>query len=97
MIGTLWKFSSSRAVRISLTRPSIMSEGATMSAPAWAWESAVLASSSRVASLSTSSPARQPQWPWSVYSHRQTSVTTVMSGARFFSSRMACWTMPFFA
>ncbi len=36
------------------TRPSIMSLGATMSAPAWAWESAMRDRISSVASLSTS-------------------------------------------
>ena len=47
-----------------------------MSAPARAWERAVFASSSRVASLSTVRPRSAPQWPWLVYSHRHTSVTT---------------------
>ena len=51
-----------------------------MSAPARACVSASLASRSRVASLSTSSPTSTPQWPWSVYSHRQTSVITTRSG-----------------
>ena len=56
-----------------------------MSAPACAWESAARASSGRVASLSTvSSGASEssPQWPWSVYSQRHTSVVTVASGNR---------------
>jgi hypothetical protein len=48
--------SSSSAARIAATRPSIMSLGATASAPAAAWLTAVRASSSSVASLSTSSP-----------------------------------------
>jgi hypothetical protein len=39
---------------MAATRPSIMSDGATMSAPARAWETAVAASHSSVASLSTS-------------------------------------------
>ena len=47
-----------------------------MSAPASTWERAVLLRSSRVLSLSTSWPRRAPQWPWSVYSHIHTSVTT---------------------
>ena len=52
-----------------------MSLGATASAPASAWEIAVLASSSTERSLSTSPPARtMPQWPCEVYSQRQTSV-----------------------
>ncbi len=66
-----------------------------MSAPASAWERAVLARSSRVASLSTWWFAITPQWPWSVYSQRQTSVTSNSSGTLFFNSRTACWTMPF--
>jgi hypothetical protein len=45
--------SSSSWWRIVPTRPSIMSLGATASAPARAWEIAVLASSSTVMSLST--------------------------------------------
>ena len=61
---------------MAATRPSIMSEGATMSAPASTWERAVLASTSKVLSLSTSRPQRMPQWPWSVYSHMHTSVMT---------------------
>ena len=61
---------------MAATRPSIMSEGATMSAPASTWERAVLASTSRVLSLSTLWPQRMPQWPWSVYSHMHTSVIT---------------------
>ncbi len=57
--------------------PSIMSLGATMSAPASAWVTAVRASSSRVASFSTSPDGvTMPQWPWSVYSQRQTSQIT---------------------
>ena len=71
---------SSSARRIAPTRPSIMSDGATMSAPARACESASRASSSSVASLSTSLPATTPQWPWSVYSHMQTSVITARPG-----------------
>ena len=61
---------------MAATRPSIMSEGATMSAPASTWDRAVLASTSRVLSLSTLWPQRMPQWPWSVYSHMHTSVIT---------------------
>ena len=60
-----------------------MSEGATMSAPARACESASSASSSSVGSLATSPFSITPQWPWLVYSHRQTSViTTRFSFAR---------------
>ncbi len=35
-----------------------------------------------------------PQWPWLVYSHRQTSVTTSRSGMVSFTARTACWMMP---
>ena len=42
-------------------RPSIMSLGATMSAPAWACETAVRASSSSVWSLSTTYPSCRPR------------------------------------
>jgi len=33
-------------------------------------------------SFATSLPTMMPQWPWSVYSHRQTSVATSMSAPR---------------
>ena len=77
-------------------RPSIMSLGATASAPATAWEIAVFASSSTVRSLSTSlDPSRKtPQWPCEVYSQRQTSVITTTSGCASFSARTAIWTTP---
>ena len=53
------------------------------SAPARACETAVRASSSSVASLSTTPSARRtPQWPWLVYSHRHRSVITSRSGMR---------------
>ena len=83
---------------MAATRPSIMSEGATMSAPALAWATAVRASSARVGSFLTSpSGETRPQWPWEVYSHRQVSATTTSSGQRSLMRRMACWTMPFSA
>ena len=53
MIGTLTKPFSSSAARIAATRPSIMSLGATMSAPAFAWLTAICASRAMVWSLST--------------------------------------------
>ena len=53
MIGVSARPSSSSAARIAPTRPSIMSLGATTSAPARAWLTAVRASSSSEASLST--------------------------------------------
>ena len=51
MIGMCEKPASSMTWRRAATRPSIMSEGATMSAPARAWLSAWRASSSSVSSL----------------------------------------------
>ena len=61
---------------MAATRKSIMSEGATMSAPASAWLTAVLDNNSSVGSLSTSPLSTIPQCPWSVYSQRHTSVIT---------------------
>ena len=71
-----------------------MSLGQTTSAPASTCETAVRASSSSDASLSTSSPRSTPQWPWAVYSQRQTSVSRSSSGKRGRSARSACWTIP---
>ncbi len=89
------KPSPSSSARIAPTRPSIMSEGATTSAPARAWLTAVRASSSTEASLSTvCSPFSTPQWPWSVYSHRHTSVTTSSSGTAALSARTHSCTTP---
>ena len=76
MIGVCAKPFSSSAWRIAATWPSIIADGATMSAPACACESAVRARSGSVASLSTSPSLTTPQWPWLVYSQRQTSVMT---------------------
>ena len=61
MIGVSVKVASSRASRIAATRPSIMSDGATMSAPASACETATRASSSSVGSLRTLPPSTIPQ------------------------------------
>ena len=94
MIGVSAKQASSSASRMAPTRPSIMSEGATMSAPASACETAVRASSSSVGSLRTVPSSTTPQWPWLVYSHRQTSVITSRSGTLSFTARTACCTMP---
>ena len=63
MIGVSVKVASSSASRIEPIRPSIMSEGATMSAPASACEIATRESSSSVASLRTVPPSTIPQWP----------------------------------
>ncbi len=99
MIGVSMKPRASSAERMARTRPSIMSLGATMSAPAAAWETAVRASSSTEASLRTWKwPSRPrsvtPQCPWLVYSHRHTSVMTSRSGSAAFRARTACCTMP---
>ena len=78
--------------------PSIMPLGATTSAPARAWASAWRPSITSVASLSTSTrppvSARAPQWPWSVYSQKQTSVITSSSGAACLAARTASGMMP---
>ncbi len=71
-----------------------MSLGATTSAPASTCETAVRASSSSDASLSTSPSRSTPQWPCAVYSQRQTSVISSSSGKRGRSARSACWTIP---
>ncbi len=98
MIGMSVKPSSSSAARIVPTRPSIMSEGAMMSAPARAWDTAVRASSSSVASLSTTTPPvlsrSTPQCPWLVYSHRHRSQMTSRSGWASLIARVASWTIP---
>ena len=78
------------------TWPSIIPDGATMSAPASAWAKATFWYSSRVASLSTPPVGvRTPQCPWSVYSSTQRSAmaTTLSpwSSRRFFN---ATWTTP---
>ena len=65
-MGTISKPRSSRASRMAPTLPSIMSDGATMSAPASAWDTATWPRTSRVVSLSTSWPDSKPQWPWEV-------------------------------
>ena len=52
-IETLKKFLSSRAARMAAILPSIMSEGATISAPASAWLTATFCRSLSVSSLST--------------------------------------------
>src|SRR2546425_3680634 len=94
MIGVSAKLASSSASRMTPTRPSIMSEGATMSAPASACETATRASSSSVGSLRTVPPSTMPQCPWLVYWHRHTSVRTSRSGTTSFTARTACCTMP---
>ena len=95
MIGVSLRPCSSSAARSAPTRPSIMSLGASASAPAAACETAVRASSSSVASLSTTPSSRStPQWPWLVYSQRQRSVITSRSGCAALIARVASWTTP---
>ena len=95
MIGVSDRPCSSSAARSAPTRPSIMSLGATASAPASAWETAVRASSSSVWSLSTTPSSRStPQWPCDVYSHRQRSVMTNRSGCAALIARVASWMTP---
>ena len=55
--------------------------GEVPGAPARAWLTAARASDGSVESLSTTPSLSTPQWPWSVYSHRQVSTTTTSSGA----------------
>ena len=76
------------------TCPSIIADGATMSAPASAWLTAVRARSSRDSSFRTSPSRTTPQWPCEVYSHRQVSAMTTISGAARRTARMASCTTP---
>ena len=95
MMGTPEKPFSSSVSRMASTRPSIMSEGATMSAPARTCDNAACESRSRVGSFWISPPlCTRPQWPWEVYSHRHTSVMTTSSGKACLSLRTASCTMP---
>jgi hypothetical protein len=71
-----------------------MSLGATTSAPASTWLTAVRAMSSIEASFATSPFSITPQCPCEVYSQRHTSVTSTRSGYRSRSERNARWTMP---
>ena len=94
MMAVSVKPSSSSALRMAATRPSIMSLGATMSAPLSACVTAILASSSSVTSLTISPSCTTPQWPWSMYSQRQTSVITTRSGNSSLMARTAICTTP---
>ena len=77
------------------TRPSIMSDGATMSAPARACDNAVFASHCSVVSLSTSPSFTYPQCPWLVYSQLHTSVITSNELVSRLMARIAFCTIPF--
>ena len=95
MIGVSLRPCSSSAARSAPTRPSIMSLGASASAPAAASDTAVRARSSSVASLSTTPSSRStPQWPWLVYSQRQRSGMTSRSGLAALIARVASCTTP---
>ena len=95
---------ASRPLRMAATRPSIMSDGATISIPAFACETAVRARISKVGSLRISyscvAPFAEvffctiPQWPCDMYSHRQTSPISSIPGTSLFNARAARWTMP---
>ncbi len=89
----VYPFESS-ARRIAATRPSIMSDGATISAPARTCDRALAASHSSVASLSTSPLTIFPQCPWLVYSQLHTSVMTSRSGNSRLMARIARCTIP---
>ena len=63
--------------------------------PRAACDTAVRASSSTLASLSTAPSARsRPQWPWLVYSQRHRSAMTSTSGCASLIARVASWTTP---
>ena len=53
----------SSPARMAPTRPSIMSLGATMSTPAWAWLTAILVSTSTVGSFTIWPSSTIPSWP----------------------------------
>ena len=61
-------------------RPSIMSDGATMSAPASAWTSAWRTRISTVSSFRIRPSRISPSWPWLVKGSRATSTTMPRSG-----------------
>ena len=76
-------------------RPSIMSLGATTSAPARACDSACFTSASTVSSFMTYPvSSTRPSWPWLVYGSSATSVITPRPGKRCFSARTARWHRP---
>ena len=85
---------ASSARRIAPTRPSIMSDGETKSAPASACDTAAAAITSTLASLTTCPSSTMPQWPWLVYSQRQVSAKTTRPGAAALTSAIARWAGP---
>ena len=70
----------SSAFRICITRPSIISLGATTSAPACAWLSAICANTSMVASFKMLLSSTIPSCPNEEYGSRATSENTTISG-----------------
>ena len=70
-------------------RPSIMSDGAMMSAPAAAWMTAAAATCSTVSSLTMMPSRRMPSWPWLVNGSSAPSVMTPISGTAALIARVA--------
>jgi len=85
---------ASSASRIAPTRPSIMSDGATMSAPASACITACLHSCSMVASLRILPSSTMPSCPLLEYGSSATSVQMTDSGRASLSILTARGTMP---
>ena len=95
MIAVFVKPAASSERRIACTCPSIAAEGAMKSAPAAAATTACLPRFSRVASLSTPWSHSTPQWPWEVYSQKQVSDMTIISGTVDLQIRDIRATRPF--
>ncbi|MNJ57039.1 hypothetical protein D3C77_526140 [compost metagenome] len=95
MIAVSWKPAASSAPRIAWTWPSIAADGAMKSAPAAAAITACLPRLTRVASLSTPWSCTTPQWPWLVYSQKQVSDITTISGTVSLQIRAMRATRPF--
>ena len=95
MISVLLCPAFSSAVRMAPTRPSIMSDGPTMSAPASAWLTACFTSTSEVVSLSTyPCSSMMPSCPCVVNGSSATSVMMPRSGWVDFRARAARWASP---
>ena len=60
---TFWCPASSSARRSAPIRPSIMSDGPMMSAPASAWDSACFTSAATVRSFTIAPSSTKPSWP----------------------------------
>ena len=97
MMGVLGCPARSSAWRTACTVPSIMPEGAIISAPASARLTARRPSQPSVASLSTTSAGSRlsgPQWPWDVYSQKHASAITYRPLFARRSAWIACCTTP---